>query len=30
MTSSYWAEHGVTFQDPDGFRIVLVPERWER
>lgn len=26
----YWAEHGVTFQDPDGFRVVLVPERWAR
>jgi catechol 2,3-dioxygenase-like lactoylglutathione lyase family enzyme len=26
----YWAEHGVTFADPDGFRVVLVPERWER
>jgi catechol 2,3-dioxygenase-like lactoylglutathione lyase family enzyme len=26
----YWAEHGVTFQDPDGFRVVLVPERRER
>ncbi len=25
----YWAEHGTTFQDPDGFRVVLVPERWE-
>ena len=25
----YWADHGVTFQDPDGFRVVLVPERWE-
>lgn len=25
----YWAEHGVTFADPDGFRVVLVPERWE-
>ncbi len=24
----YWAEHGVTFPDPDGFRVVLVPERW--
>ena len=24
----YWAEHGLTFADPDGFRIVLVPERW--
>jgi len=25
----YWDEHGVTFEDPDGFRVVLVPERWE-
>ena len=25
----YWAEHGTTFQDPDGFRVVLVPERWQ-
>ena len=25
----YWAEHGLTFQDPDGFRAVLVPEHWE-
>ncbi len=25
----YWAEHGRTIQDPDGFRVVLVPERWE-
>jgi catechol 2,3-dioxygenase-like lactoylglutathione lyase family enzyme len=24
----YWAEHGVTFQDPDGFRVVLVPGSW--
>jgi catechol 2,3-dioxygenase-like lactoylglutathione lyase family enzyme len=24
----YWAEHGVTLEDPDGFRVVLVPERW--
>ena len=24
----YWAEHGHTFEDPDGFRVVLVPERW--
>src|SRR4051794_26096363 len=24
----YWAEHGVTFEDPDGFRVVLVPEPW--
>lgn len=25
----YWAEHGLMFPDPDGFRVVLVPERWE-
>jgi catechol 2,3-dioxygenase-like lactoylglutathione lyase family enzyme len=25
----YWAEHGLTFEDPDGFRVVLVPERWK-
>ena len=24
----YWAERGSTFEDPDGFRVVLVPERW--
>jgi GNAT superfamily N-acetyltransferase len=24
----YWAEHGLTFEDPDGFRVVLVPEGW--
>jgi ribosomal protein S18 acetylase RimI-like enzyme len=24
----YWASHGVTVEDPDGFRVVLVPERW--
>jgi catechol 2,3-dioxygenase-like lactoylglutathione lyase family enzyme len=24
----YWAEHGVTLEDPDGFRVVLVPEHW--
>jgi catechol 2,3-dioxygenase-like lactoylglutathione lyase family enzyme len=24
----YWAEHGSTFEDPDGFRVVLVPKRW--
>jgi catechol 2,3-dioxygenase-like lactoylglutathione lyase family enzyme len=22
----YWAEHGMTFEDPDGFLVVLVPE----
>lgn len=25
----YWSEHGMTFEDPDGFRVVLVPERWD-
>jgi len=25
----YWEEHGLTFEDPDGFRVVLVPEPWE-
>ena len=24
----YWNEHGVTLVDPDGFRVVLVPEAW--
>jgi catechol 2,3-dioxygenase-like lactoylglutathione lyase family enzyme len=24
----YWATHGVTFADPDGFRAVLVPRSW--
>jgi catechol 2,3-dioxygenase-like lactoylglutathione lyase family enzyme len=24
----YWAERGVTVEDPDGFRVILVPERW--
>jgi catechol 2,3-dioxygenase-like lactoylglutathione lyase family enzyme len=24
----YWAEHGVTVEDPDGFRVVLVAEWW--
>ena len=25
----YWARHGVTVEDPDGFRVVLVPEAWQ-
>ena len=25
----YWAGHGVTVEDPDGFRVVLVPEAWQ-
>jgi catechol 2,3-dioxygenase-like lactoylglutathione lyase family enzyme len=24
----YWRRSGVTLLDPDGFRVVLVPERW--
>jgi catechol 2,3-dioxygenase-like lactoylglutathione lyase family enzyme len=24
----YWAQHGSTFEDPDGFRVVLVPAPW--
>ena len=24
----YWAEHALTFEDPDGFLVVLVPEAW--
>jgi catechol 2,3-dioxygenase-like lactoylglutathione lyase family enzyme len=24
----YWAEHATTIADPDGFHVVLVPERW--
>ena len=26
----YWASHGVTLADPDGFRVVLVPSTWQR
>lgn len=25
----YWFEHGTTFVDPDGFHVVLVPDRWQ-
>jgi catechol 2,3-dioxygenase-like lactoylglutathione lyase family enzyme len=24
----YWQRNGVTLTDPDGFRVVLVPQRW--
>ena len=24
----YWGENGVTIEDPDGFRVVLVPREW--
>ena len=27
-TNPYWKHHGVTLVDPDGFRVVLVPEPW--
>lgn len=25
----YWAQRGVTFEDPDGYRVVLQQESWE-
>ncbi|WP_446429671.1 hypothetical protein [Leucobacter sp. 1207-22] len=25
----YWDEHGVTFQDPDGYLLVLSTRSWE-
>jgi GNAT superfamily N-acetyltransferase/catechol 2,3-dioxygenase-like lactoylglutathione lyase family enzyme len=25
----YWAEHATTFQDPDGFQVILVPKPWK-
>jgi catechol 2,3-dioxygenase-like lactoylglutathione lyase family enzyme len=28
-TNPYWTGHGLTFEDPDGFRVVLVPRTWE-
>ena len=28
-SNPYWDEHGVTVEDPDGFRVVLVPEDWQ-
>lgn len=24
----YWNEHGLTFEDPDGFRVVLAARSW--
>lgn len=27
--NSYWAQRATTFADPDGFQVVLVPDRWE-
>jgi catechol 2,3-dioxygenase-like lactoylglutathione lyase family enzyme len=26
----YWDQHGLTFQDPDGYRVVLQQAAWER
>ena len=26
----YWDEHGKTFEDPDGYRVVLVHKSWDR
>ena len=28
-TTPSLAEYGITVADPDGFRIVLAPERWQ-
>jgi hypothetical protein len=28
LANPYSAEHALTFQDPDGFRVVLAPEPW--
>jgi catechol 2,3-dioxygenase-like lactoylglutathione lyase family enzyme len=28
LANPYWKQHGVTLLDPDGFRVVLVPEPW--
>jgi catechol 2,3-dioxygenase-like lactoylglutathione lyase family enzyme len=27
-TNPYWEENGVTVEDPDGFRVVLVSSAW--
>jgi hypothetical protein len=26
----YWDEHGKTFEDPDGYRVVLAHKSWDR
>ena len=26
----YWDEHGKTFEDPDGYRVVLANKGWDR
>lgn len=29
LANPYWAERALAFEDPDGFLVVLVPERWD-
>jgi len=26
----YWQQHGMTFEDPDGYRVVLANKNWDR
>ena len=28
-SNPYWEAHGITFEDPDGYRLVVQRERWE-
>jgi len=29
-TNPYWDQHGKTFEDPDGYRVVLANKGWDR
>ena len=29
-SNPYWDQHGLTFEDPDGYRVVLQHAAWER
>ena len=29
-TNPYWEQHGATFEDPDGYRVVLANKGWDR
>jgi catechol 2,3-dioxygenase-like lactoylglutathione lyase family enzyme len=29
-TNPYWEQHGSTFEDPDGYRVVLANKNWDR
>ena len=29
-TNPYWEQHGKTFEDPDGYRVVLANKNWDR